>query len=30
MEVTRTIPASTEKHAGGKKYVVQMTAGIRW
>ena len=30
MEVTRIIPASTEKHVRGKKYVGQMTAGIHW
>ena len=30
MEVTRIIPASTEKHVRGKKYAGQMTAGIRW
>ena len=24
------IPASTEKHVRGKKYVGQMTAGIHW
>ena len=27
---TRIIPASTEKHVRGKKYVGQMTAGIHW